>query len=156
MNEIELREIEPQPTVSIRDQVARKEIEETLLQLIPQIQEYVDAEGLPAAGPPFARLHNYGEVKRVNVDLEVGLPLNEAVEVEGEEQIMASKLPGCQAAVIRYSGPYDEIDEAYEALQEWVKANDYESAGTPWESYGNKLGAEAWNVEVVWPVTSND
>lgn len=152
MNQIERRNIEPQPAVSIRDKVVRKSIEETLLRLIPQIQDYLDAQGLTAAGPPFARLHNYGQVKRVNVDLEVGLPLKEAVEVKGEEQIMASKLPGCQAAVIRYSGPYDEIGEAYEALQEWVQDNDYESAGTPWESYRNDLGTDTWDVEVVWPL----
>lgn len=153
MNEIELRDIEPQPTVSIRDKVARKAIEETLLQLIPQIQDYLDREGLQAAGPPFARLHNYGQVKRVNVDLEVGVPLADAVEVEGEEQIMSSQLPGCQAAVIDYEGPYDEIGGAYEKLQEWVQHNEHESAGTPWESYRSELGSDTWDVEVVWPLT---
>lgn len=152
MNQIELRDIDPQPAVSIRDKVARKALEETLLRLIPQIQDFLDRQGLSAAGPPFARLHNYGQVKRVNVDLEVGLPLNREVEVEGEDQIVASKLPGCQAAVIRYSGPYDEIGEAYEALQEWVQQSEYESAGAPWESYRNEIGAEAWDVEVVWPL----
>jgi len=152
MSEIELRDIEPQPAVSIRDKVARKDIEKTLLQFIPRIQNYVDSAGLTAAGPPFARLHNYGQVKRVNVDLEVGVPLTRPVEVKGEEKIVSSKLPGCQAAVIHYSGSYDELGEAYEALQEWVQESERESAGAPWESYRNGIETETWDVEVVWPL----
>lgn len=152
MSEIELRDIEPQPAVSVRDKVARKDIEKTLFQFIHRIQNYLDSAGLTAAGPPFARLHNYGEVKRVNVDLEVGIPLNRPVEVKGEEQMVSSKLPGCQAAVIHYGGPYDEIGEAYEALQEWVQKSEYESAGAPWESYHSEIGAESWDVELVWPL----
>ena len=152
MNQIELRDIQPRPAVSIRDKVARKEIIKTVRQLIPEVQAYLDAEGLTAAGPPFARLHNYGQVKRVNVDLEVGIPLGGKVDVEGEDQIMSSELPGCQAAVIRYSGPYDEIGEAYEALQEWVQGSEYEAAGAPWESFHSEIQAEDWEVEVVWPL----
>lgn len=152
MSEIELRDIEPQPAVSIRDKVARKDIEKALLQFIPRIQSYLDSAGLTAAGPPFARLHNYGQVKRIDVDLEVGLPLREAVEIEGEEQIVAGKLPGDRAAIIRYHGPYRGIGAAYEALQEWVQESEYESAGAPWESYRNEIGAETWDVELVWPL----
>ena len=153
MNKIELRDIEPQPTVTVRDKVARKAIVETVRRLIPQIQAYVDEEGLTTAGPPFARLHNYGQVKRVNVDLEVGLPLDEAIEVEGPEQILSGRLPGCQAAVLRYSGPYDEIGTAYELLQEWVQDSGYEAGGAPWESYHNDMGSDDWDVELVWPLS---
>ena len=152
MNEIELRDIEPQPVVSIRDKVARKAIAKTVRRHIPQIQAYLDKEGLAAAGPPFARLHNYGEVERVNVDLEVGLPLDREVQVEGETQVMSARLPGCQAAVIRHNGPYDEIGAAYEALQEWVQDSDYEAGGAPWESYRNDVESDHWEVEVVWPL----
>ncbi|MDX1663333.1 MAG: GyrI-like domain-containing protein [Candidatus Promineifilaceae bacterium] len=157
---VELQEKGHQHTVVIRDKVARKEIDTHLAQLIPLVQEHLEKKGVTPAGRPFARYHNFGPVERINVDLEVGFPVATPVEgessQEGEVEVVPSELPGCQAAVVHYRGPYTEIGAAYDVLQEWIQAQDYESDGTPWESYHSDLTGEdvndVWEVAVYWPV----
>lgn len=152
--EVELKEIEPQQTASIRDKVARKEIEMHLAELIPRVEDYLDDQGIVSTGRPFARYHNFGPVERVNVDLQVGLPV--ATDIEGGDEVLPDTLPGCQAAVTRYQGAYDGVSVAYEALREWIDANNYEAGGTPWEIYLNDFASVAdevdWDIQLVWPV----
>lgn len=155
--EVELREIEAQPTICVRDKVARKEIERRLAVLLPRVQEHVQDNDLILAGRPYARYHNFGPVRRINVDLEVGLPLEAATDIEGQGPVLAGRLPGGPAVVARYEGPYAGIDEAYNALQAWIEERGYEAAAVPWESYLDDLSEAAaagvWRIDLLWPVT---
>ena len=155
--EIEVREIETRPTICARDKVARKEIERHLAVLVPRLDDHLQANNLSAAGPPYARYHNFGPVRRINVDLEVGLPLTSDAAIEGEETILAGRLPGGPAVVARYEGPYKEIGEAYDALQTWIEERGHEAAADPWETYLDDLQEAAasgvWRVELIWPIT---
>lgn len=157
--EIEVRELDPRPTICVRDKVARQEIERRLATFIPRLHDHLQANDLAPAGQPYARYHNFGPVKRVNVDLEVGLPLSEAATVEGNGQIAAGRLPGGPAVVARYEGPYTGIDEAYDALQAWIEERGHEAAAAPWESYRDDLPQAAaaghWRVDLVWPITGD-
>lgn len=164
--EIELREIEARPTVCVRDKVARKEIERRLAVLIPRVHHYLQANDLSAAGRPYARYHNFGPVRRVNVDLEVGLPLDAGAALEGQgpvvggqRPVVEGRLPAGSAVVAHYEGPYAAIGEAYDALQDWIEERGYEAAAVPWESYLDDLqeaaAAGVWRVDLVWPITES-
>ena len=41
------------------------------------------------------------------------------------------------AAVAIHRGPYDRMNEAYDAIDQWMEANRRESAGHVWEIYGD-------------------
>jgi len=164
--EIEVREIEARPTICVRDKVARKEIERRLATLVPRVHDFLQANDLTPAGQPYARYHNLGPVRRVNVDLEVGLPLPAGADVEGQRPvfegqrpILAGRLPAGPAVVARYEGPYAGIDEAYDALQAWIEERGYEAAAVPWETYLDDLQEAAaegvWRVDLVWPITES-
>jgi len=164
--EIEVREIEARPTICVRDKVARKEIERRLAALLPRVQDHLQASDLAPAGRPYARYHNFGPVRRVNVDLEVGLPLEPGAAPEGQgpavegregrKAVLTGRLPGGQAVVARYEGPYAGIDEAYDALQAWIEQRGHEAAAVPWESYLDDLqeaaAAGVWRVDLIWPI----
>lgn len=154
--EIDVRDIEARPTICLRDKVARKEIERRLAVLLPRVQDHLQANDLDAAGRPYARYHNFGPVKRINVDLEVGLPLAAGTAFEGQGDALAGRLPGGQAVVAHYEGPYAGIDEAYDALQTWIEERGYEAAAAPWETYLDDLpeaaGSGVWRVDLVWPI----
>ena len=158
--EIEVRDIEARPTICVRDKVARKEIERRLSVLVPRLRDHLRANDLSPAGQPYARYHNFGPVRRVNVDLEVGLPLPAGADVEGQRPILAGRLPAGPAVVARYEGPYAGIDEAYDALQAWIEERGYEAAAAPWESYLDDLQEAAaegvWRVDLVWPIKEGD
>jgi effector-binding domain-containing protein len=150
--EIEVRQLDSQPTVSIREQVARDQIEELLAERVTEIEAFIAGRRGQSSGNPFARLHNYGEVERVDVDLEVGVPVVEAVDCSAETAFNADSLPGGPAAVLRYGGPYEQISEAYEQLRDWVRESEYEAQGAPWEFYVGDLESDDWEVEIVWPL----
>ncbi|MDT8306565.1 MAG: GyrI-like domain-containing protein [Anaerolineae bacterium] len=151
--QIELRQLEAHPTVTIREQVARDKLGEVLPQRITEIEAFIAGRRGQGVGAPFARFHNYGEVERTDVDLEIGVPTSEVVDCPAESAYTAGSLPGGTAATLRYDGPYEAIEQAYEQLQAWIREREYESAGAPWESYRGDLESDAWEVELVWPLT---
>ena len=42
-----------------------------------------------------------------------------------------------EAAVAVHRGPYNRLNEAYKAIDQWLRANGRESAGDVWEIYGD-------------------
>ena len=64
-----------------------------------------------------------------------GVEVTRTFETAGE--VYATETPGGEAAVAVYRGPYDRMNEAYRAIEEWMTANRRESAGHSWEIYGN-------------------
>ena len=75
---------------------------------------------------------------------------------EGEGDVLAETLPGGPAAVTIHFGPYDQLQAAYAALEEWIAANAFHTAGAPWEAYLNDPAdhpnPQDWKTEVCWPV----
>jgi effector-binding domain-containing protein len=153
MNQIEFRQIEAQPAVTIRDQVARDTLGEVVPQRITEMEAFIAGRRGQGVGAPFARFHNYGEVERTEVDLEIGVPTSEVVDCPAGSDYVASELPGGAAATLRYEGPYEQIEQAYDQLQAWIRGSEYEAGGAPWESYRGDLESDAWEVEIVWPLT---
>ena len=45
--------------------------------------------------------------------------------------------PAGEAAIAVHRGPYNRMNEAYDAIKEWMAANYRESAGRSWEIYGD-------------------
>lgn len=151
-DEIEVRQLDEQPTVSIREQVARDMIGPMLAERVAEIEAFIAGRRGQGTGAPFARLHNYGQVERDDIDLEVGVPTTEVVDCPAETAFNANKLPAGPAAVLRYRGPYEEIGAAYEQLQAWIRDSDHEAQGAPWELFIGDLESDDWEVEIVWPL----
>lgn len=64
-----------------------------------------------------------------------GVEVTRPFESAGE--VYATETPGGEAAVAIHRGPYDRMNEAYDAIDQWMKANRRESAGHVWEIYGD-------------------
>jgi AraC family transcriptional regulator len=75
---------------------------------------------------------------------------------EGEGDVLAETLPGGLTTVTIHSGPYDQLPDAYAALEEWIVANGFQRGGAPWEAYLNDPGdypdPRDWKTEVYWPL----
>ncbi len=102
------------------------------------------------AGPPFARYHELGEGR---FEVEAGFPATRPIEGNGVAQ--PSELPGGQVAVTVHTGPYDQMEPAYQALASWVGQHGGELAGDPWEVYFSDPSTEpdpaTWRTQVVQP-----
>jgi effector-binding domain-containing protein len=66
---------------------------------------------------------------------EFGVEVTRTFETAGE--VYATETPGGEAAVAVHRGPYDRMDEAYKAIEQWLAASRRESAGKSWEIYGD-------------------
>ena len=64
-----------------------------------------------------------------------GVEVTRTFETAGE--VYATETPEGDAAVAVYRGPYDRLNEAYQAIEQWMAANHRESARHTWEIYGD-------------------
>jgi effector-binding domain-containing protein len=56
---------------------------------------------------------------------------------ETADEVYATETPGGEAAVAVHRGPYNRMNEAYDAIEKWMAANRRESSGQVWEIYGD-------------------
>jgi AraC family transcriptional regulator len=151
------KELAPQPVLVVRRRVPRVEIAATIAAELPKVFLYAQQRGIAIAGYPITR---YLETSVGTVTLETGMRVtahgDEGTADEGERGVLAETLPDGPAAVTIHSGPYDQLQAAYAALEEWIAANGFQTAGAPWEAYLNDPGdfpnPEDWKTEVCWPV----
>ncbi|MEE8443355.1 MAG: GyrI-like domain-containing protein [Dehalococcoidia bacterium] len=148
---IEEKEVQPQLVVTIRVTTSELEIGSSLGDMITALWLYVVKAGVRPAGMPFARYHQFHEG---SVDFEAGIPVAEPVP--GEGQITAGELPGGRVAATWHVGPYENLPEAYQALEAWFKEHGREIAGVPWEIFWagpvEVQDPSQWETEVLWPI----
>jgi effector-binding domain-containing protein len=64
-----------------------------------------------------------------------GVEVTRSFERAGE--VYATETPGGEVAIAVHRGPYSRLNEAYEAIGNWMAANGRRSAGITWEIYGD-------------------
>ena len=151
------KELATQPVLVVRRRVRRAEIAATVAAELPKVFLHAQQRGIAIAGYPITR---YLETSVGLVTLETGMRVTahsgEWTADEGEGDVLADTLPGGPAAVTIHSGPYDQLQAAYAALEEWIAANGFHAAGAPWEAYLNDPAdhpnPQDWKTEVCWPV----
>jgi effector-binding domain-containing protein len=76
--------------------------------------------------------------------------------VSGTGDVRQDTLPAGPAATTLHAGPYEELSEAYGAVEQWIRAEGLKSGGAPWECYVNSPGEfpnpKGWKTEVYWPL----
>ena len=149
--EVELKDLKPQPMVSIRTSCKVAEIGPVLGEILPEVFHYLDKRGVRPAGPPFTRYHSFDGT---NCEIEAGMPVAEPQPDEG--RITAGELPGGPTATTVHVGPYEDLPSAHDALDAWLKANGKKSRGPQWESYvtdpGEEPDPQKRQTELLWPV----
>jgi AraC family transcriptional regulator len=149
--ECEVREIQSQPAIAIRATIKANAIGDTLGQIYPRVWNFVTASGGQPSGPPYAR---YYHVEPERVELEGGIPV--ATRMPADETIVATALPAGRVAVTRHIGPYQELNNAWMALADWIKAQGYTPVDAGWESYvsdpGDHSDPSTLITDVYWPI----
>jgi effector-binding domain-containing protein len=126
-------ELAPQSTVAVRVKIRMEDLDLAALFAthLPRLMA-VAAESRPA----YARYHEFGPDQ---ADVEIGVPVVTETEIppphSDEAPITASELPGGRVAVVTHHGSYDTLGAAYDALHDWIHAQDLEDGPGPWESY---------------------
>ena len=102
------------------------------------------------AGPPFARYHSLDPAA---VDVEAVFPLTRVVEASG--RMHAVIVDGGEAVQVMYVGPYDAMEPAFLAINEWLDATGHRPSEPPREVYLTDPVSEPdpanWRTLVIQP-----
>ena len=151
--EIHLRETAPLPAATVRGRAAWAELGPFIGGALMEVFQVAGEKGIRFAGPAYGIYHN-AEATEAEVDLEVGMPVAEAIEPAG--RVIATEIPGGLVATTVHAGRYEEVAPAYRALGAWVQEHGHETAGPPREVY--VVGPDqvqdpgALRTEIVWPI----
>jgi effector-binding domain-containing protein len=141
-----------QPVLSVRSRSAAENIPGLMGRVFPAVLGYLNLLGETPAGMPFAAFYN---MDANDMDVEVGWPVGR--ELPGQGEIKAGEIPGGWQASLLYTGSYDAMAPAYEALAEFVKANGYEPTGIAYEFYLNDpsgLSPDQAQTLIMFPLKS--
>lgn len=128
----ELVEQIPQPVLSVRTRAAVGDLPKVLGEKYGKIYQYITEIGEYPAGAPFVAYYN---MDMEDLDLEIGFPVSK--ELDGREEIQAGMIPGGKQATCLYVGSYQQMEEPYNALMQWMKDKGYTATGVAYEFYLN-------------------
>ena len=154
---ISRQQLAAQPVLVVRRRVRRAEIAATIGGALPKVFLHAQQRGLAISGYPITR---YLETSVGLVTFETGMRVTAHsgawTVTHGQGEVLAETLPGGPAAATLHLGPYDQLPDAYAAIEEWITANGFRPNGAPWEAYLNDPAdhpnPQDWKTEVYWPV----
>jgi AraC family transcriptional regulator len=149
------REIPAQPVLVVRRRVKPSEVATTLAEVLGYVFLHAQQNGIALAGQPLTRYLEWGPGLWT---IEAGMPVTaHAGENTAQGDVRADTLPGGFAATTTHTGPYDQLNQAHAAVQQWIEAEGLTAAGAPWESYttdpADYPDPKDWKTEIFWPVT---
>lgn len=116
--------------------------------MVQEILAHMNESGAELAGPPYAKTSWVP-----GADIEVGIPV--ACPVSGNERVAAGELPAGRAAVVWFTGPYDQLGPVIIAAKEWIAERSLKS-DWPWEFYHSDprvvTDPAKFETELVFPV----
>ena len=130
--EIKLLELPDQHVLSMRTTTAMEDLPKFLGKAYNDVMQYMTELGQGPSGMPFAAYYNL-DMKAL--EIEAGFPVATALPAKGE--ILSNVIPAAKFATTIHRGSYDTMVPAYEALNDWIKANNYEATGVAYEYYLN-------------------
>jgi RNA polymerase sigma factor (sigma-70 family) len=148
--QVTTKQAQAQKVISITRRVFIGDLQAHLDGSIKQLVGYAQAHGLAAAGLPFSIYH--GAVREDSDGaVEVCLPI--AGDFQASDDIQVRELPAgqlaCVVASLRQS-IFPGVLKAYEAVEEWIAANQHHVADPPREIYLN------FNTSIFSPTASLD
>ena len=130
--EIKLLELPDQATLSMRTTTSVENLPQFFGTVYGSIMQYLGELGENPSGMPFAAYYN---LDMQHLDVEAGFPVSHPIAAKGK--IKASTIPGGKFISTLHVGPYDKVEPAYAALNDWAKQNGYEPSGVAYEYYLN-------------------
>lgn len=139
-----------QPVLSIRGRTRAQDLPRFLGEAYGKVAQYLGSLGEYPAGPPFC---GYFNMDMENLEVEVGFPVSRPLPGQGE--IQPCEFPAGKAAVCLYTGPYNQIPPAYQALNQFVADQGYTPTGASYEIYLNdpsEVAPEALQTRILFPL----
>ncbi len=144
-------ETEVQPSAVIHITIPREKIQEVMHPAMMEVIEAVSAQGIGPAGPVFA--YHWDMTPGV-FNFKVGVPVSGEVTPVG--RVIAFSLPATKVARTVYTGPYEELGDAWEAFMDQIEAAGHKTTTHLWERYvsgpESSPDPSTWRTELNRPI----
>jgi effector-binding domain-containing protein len=132
---VNVKTVQPRTLAAVRCEVAQGAVGSAWGPALNKVWEFIRSQpGLWTDGHNIFVYH-HPEQPSAPILCEFGVEVTRIFEAAGE--VYATETPGGEAAVAVHRGPYHRMNEAYNAIENWMAANRRESAGQTWEIYGD-------------------
>jgi effector-binding domain-containing protein len=126
-------------------------LQKTISSFLSEIAEYMSTREMHPCAPPYARFHgSEGD----EVDVETGIPVLR--KISGEGLVQSGEIPGGEYVCTEHWGPYDHIDEAKHAMNDWLLDRGRMASGPAIEIYWTdpttEPDANRWRTELMRPL----
>jgi len=151
---ISVIEVESMPYYGITEEISWSEMGPDFFgQRFGAIGQYLDEDMANMTSAPFAIYHEWDdENQRAKVEVAIAATSDKP----GNERIKKGNTYNGTVVKGIYMGPYDGTADMHMAIDEYMVNNNYEMAGSPWESYVTDPAEEPdtakWVTEVYYPV----
>ncbi len=141
--------VAPQPTAVVAETTTWAEFPSLWGRLLDEVYGFVRDRSDLATGSGGELWQNVMLYKDQRPDVEIGVLVTAPFEPQG--RVIASELPGGEAATATHQGDYARLGITHAAVRDYVAAQGRELAGACWEIYGHGRGdPSAQETEVFW------
>jgi len=146
-NTIERQTVAPEHTAVVAFTCGFNEIAAHIGPVFGEVMAYLGPLGaIDGTARAFACYRPAGEQVHVEAGFTVHAP------IAGQGRVQPGELPGGEAIVTIHEGPYNTVERAYAAMQEWLTANGETGSETMWEYYLTPPDATPPRTMIVWPL----
>lgn len=132
---VNLQTVQPRKLAAVRREVAPGAVGSAWGPALGKVWEFIRSQpGLWTDGHNIFIYHNATQ-PGAPILCDFGVEVMRTFKTVGE--VYATEVPGGQAAVAVHRGPYNRMNEAHEAIREWIAANQRKADGRSWEIYGD-------------------
>jgi effector-binding domain-containing protein len=132
---VNVQTVHPRKLAAVRREVAPGAVGSAWGPAIGKVWDFIRSQsGLWTNGHNIFLYHNPKQ-PGAPILCDFGVEVTRTFETAGE--VYATETPAGEAVVAVHRGPYNRLNEAYNAIEKWMAANQRESAGHSWEIYGD-------------------
>ena len=132
---ISVQTVQPRKLAAVRREGAPGAVGSAWRPALDKVWDFIRCQpGLWTDGHNIFLYHNSNQ-PGAPIACDFGVEVTRTFETAGE--VYATETPAGEVAVAVHRGPYNHMDDAYQAIENWMAANRRESAGHSWEIYGD-------------------
>lgn len=150
--EIEESEFKGLKALTITEECSKKKLTGKMIEMYSALMSYLKRNNQDFKGFPFAIYHP-SENAGMFV-LECGLPVKQ--KMTGTDQIKYMELPKCKVVMASHFGHYKTVKSTYVIIEKYIKENNLEISGSPWEIYMTdplkEPDQDKWETKVYFPI----
>lgn len=143
---------EKQWYLSIRDTINQMQMSNIHGKLFSEINNFMDENNITSDLAPIVIYHFWSDTL---VDIEAGIQIKDSIEDKNSRVKLNYIATGNYVTATHY-GVYERIPETYFSINEWMRKNEVQVIGPPWEVYitdpALEPNPEKWQTQINFPI----